>query len=275
MTYSEHLRANGATEDEVKLLDVPAARKAFDAISADAEARVLDYKKKADDWYTDTIKPAYDKSQADATKAIADAARLRSLVASSQDDGLRKVAEEMGYKLDGTAAPKVAPTTENLLDTSKFVTVDALKQMTDNVGAGLAALQDMVAEHMQLFPDKRLDVRSLRTEAVAAGKQVYDYWQTKYGVLAAREAADKLARETHEAKLRKEGRDAAIAEFANNNANPNMVPGSTSTNVLAPRASAGREKQPWESGLDGENGSNDRVGRGTKLFIQKQAGIVS
>jgi len=281
MTYAEYLQSMGASSEDIKVLDTSIGRKAFEAqeariaaetarLAADAEARVLDYKTKADTWYNDVAQPNLTKAQSDATKANAEAARLRSLVAQSTDEGLRKVAEEMGYKFDGTGNTQPDKKTENIIDTSKFVTMDSLKEMSNSVGDGLAALQDMVLEHSQLFPAQRLDVRKLRAEAVAANKNVYDFWQTKYNVAAARETADKVTREAYEKKLREEGAAEERKKYAEQAANPNLAPGSTSSNVFVPRAQSGREKAPWESNLDGANGSNDRVAHATKLFVEKQ-----
>src|SRR5258706_119617 len=78
------------------------ARKAFDEQQAivatetarlkeEAEARVAEYKKKADDWYEAVAQPNLTKATSEATKAAAEKARLLALVASSQDEGLRKV----------------------------------------------------------------------------------------------------------------------------------------------------------------------------------------
>jgi hypothetical protein len=279
--YGDFLRTQGASDADITLLDTPIAQRAFDAQQAaiaaetarlkeEADARVADYKSKADTWYNDVAQPNLTKAQSDATKANAEAARLRSLVAQSQDEGLRRVAEEMGIKIDGTSNPPAPTNKENIIDTSKFVTMDALKEMSNSVGDGLAALQDMVLEHSQLFPAQRLDVRKLRSEAVAANKNVYDYWQTKYNVAAAREAADKATREAYEKKLREEGAAEVRKQYAEASINPNLAPGQTSTNVFVPRPQSNREKAPWESGLDGTNGSNDRVAHAAKLFVEKQ-----
>jgi hypothetical protein len=279
MTYAEMLRANGATEEEVKLLDVPSARKAFDAqqaaiaaATADAEARVNSYKEEADKWYNNTILPNYTKMEQERAAALANESRARALILASTDEGLKKVAADMGFKPDGTpAAAPANPAAPNSFDASKYVTVDALNQMSDSVGAGLAALQDMVLEHSQLFPDRRLDVRAIRAEAVAARKNVYDYWEQKFGVPAARTAREEAAKKAHDDAIRKEERDKTVAELASQYANPNTVPASSSSNIFTPRPSAGRDKAPWESSLDGANGSNDRVAKAAKLFVEKQA----
>src|ERR1700680_1095376 len=97
MTYAEYLQSMGASTEDIKVLDTSIGRKAFEAqeariaaetarLAADAEARVLDYKTKADTWYNDVAQPNLTKAQSDATKANAEAARLPFLVAESPDE---------------------------------------------------------------------------------------------------------------------------------------------------------------------------------------------
>src|ERR1700680_678749 len=101
MTYAEYLQSMGASSEDIKVLDTSIGRKAFEAqeariaaetarLAADAEARVLDYKTKADTWYNDVAQPNLTKAQSDATKANAEAARPRFLVARTQGEGRRK-----------------------------------------------------------------------------------------------------------------------------------------------------------------------------------------
>lgn len=282
MTYAEFLRSQGATDEDVKVLDTTIGRKAFEAqqaqvaaeaarIRAEADTAVADYKKKADDWYETVAQPNITKAQQDATKAAAEAARLRSLVASSTDEGLKAVAKEMGYTLEGGGNPPKTPSgEENKIDTSKFVTLENISGALNEAGGNLARMQDMVLEHMQLFPGQRLNVTKLREEAIAAKKSIYDFWEQKYKVSDARAAAEAAATKAREDAIRKEERDKVVAEYADRAANPNLAPGSSSSNVFVPRAAAGREKAPWEAGLDGANGANDRTARATKIFMEKQ-----
>lgn len=287
MTYAEYLQSLGASAEDIKTLtegpSAAVARKAFDAQQAqvaaetarlkeEAEARVADYKKKADDWYETVAQPNLTKATSEATKAAAEAARLRSLVASSTDEGLRKVAEEMGIKLDGTRIdPNPNPNPGNPgFDPNKYFTRDEIVSIAEREGEAIAVAQDIAFEHRLLFPDRPLNFRELRREAVAAKKPVEQLWQEKYGVSAARDKRAADAKAADEARIRKEERDKVTSEFAERVANPNLVPGSTSTNVLAPRPATGREKLPWETNLDGANGSNDRTARVTKLFVERQ-----
>src|ERR1035437_112306 len=130
MTYAEHLRANGATDEEIKLLDVASARKSLDAMqaqitaaAADADKRVNDYKGEADRWYNETILPKYTEMEQRATAAAANEARARALILASQDEGLKKVAKDMGYVTDPTT-PRTDPAVPAGFDLTKYVTTD-------------------------------------------------------------------------------------------------------------------------------------------------------
>lgn len=272
MNYAEYMKSLGATEDDLKVLDTPLTRKAFDAMQADAEARVQNYKTEADNWYNNTILPNYQTMEQKLAAASANEARARALILASQDEGLKKVAADF-YKDGGN--PNPAPANPNPgnpgFDPNKYVTVDALQKMSDDVGAGLAALQDMVIEHSQLFPDRRLDVRAIRAEAVAARQNVYDYWQKKFDVPSARSAKEAAVVKSREDAIRKEEREKVTSELASTYGNPNTVPASSSSNVFAARPAVGRDKMPWEANLDGANGSNDRVGRAARNFVERQS----
>jgi hypothetical protein len=271
--YGDFLRTQGATEEDIKLLDTPLAQKAFDAqqsaiaaAAADAQKRVDDYKAEADAWYNNTILPNYTAMEQRATAAAANEARARALILASQDEGLKKVAAEMGYKPDTTPAPNLNPAAP-AIDPAKFVTVERLQQLSDGVGEGLAELEDMVIEHNQLFPNQRLNVREIRKEALAAKSRVYDFWEKKYNVPAVREARAKADQEAYDKKLRDEGAASARTELASQYGNPDTRPLTSSANFLAPRP--GREaKQPWEVG----DRSFERVQHATKVVMDQISG---
>lgn len=273
-TYADYLRENGATAEDITILDTAVGRKAYEAmtgrmeaITADAEKRVNDYKSEADKWYSDTILPKYTEMEKRAATSAANEARARALILASQDEGLKAVAKEMGFVQD-PAAPPAAPVLPAGFDPSKYVTRENLKELSDSVGGGLAALQDMVAEHAQLFPDKRLSIKALRTEALASGKDLYSFWESKYGVQAARDAHEKAEKDAYETRLRKEGADAARTELASTYGNPDARPLSPSASPFTMRPERARDKQPWEMG----DQSAARVQQATKAVMDKISG---
>ena len=277
MTYAEYLKSQGASEEDVKVLDTAIGRKAFDKMQADtvaAQAAAADaaqkmdaFKTETDAWYNTTILPNYTKMEREAAAAKANEARAVALIKASQDEGLRKVAEEMGYATVTPAAAAAAAAAPANFDASKFVTTDRLNQLSMDVGAGLAALQDMVLEHSQLFPDRPLNVRKIREEALAAKKDVYSYWTEKYKVEDVRTARATAATEAHDKALREEGAAAARAELATQYGNPELRPVVPSVNPFAARPGSNREKQPWEDG----DRTNLRVERVMKVLGSQQS----
>lgn len=274
MTYAEYLKQQGATEEEIKILATPVATKAFDAMQAQlatantAREKAEADKKAYDDWYNTQALPSYETKQRELVAAQAEAARVRELLKAAQDEGLIALARAAGEPPANVVPPNGGGGNNNPAapDLSKYATLDSIKQIADSAGDGLAALQDMVAEHMQLFPDKPLRVRELRKAATAAGKTVEQYWLETYHVVDARAAREKAAQEAHDKAMREEGRKAAEQEFASRFGNPDTRPLVPSASPLAPRPATGRDKQPWESNLDL---AGDRVSRATKHAMEK------
>lgn len=282
MTYQEFLKSQGATDEDIKLLATPVSIRAFDAqqqavadatASAAAAAKAkTDYEARVNQWHTEQILPAYQQMESDKIKTEAELARAKSVLLSAQDAGLLRLADDMGYKRDGAPGGSGAQPANGApagFDASKFVTQDSIKTFADSAGDGLAAMMDIIPEHAQLFPDKPLNVRTLRREAVAAGKNVEQYWMEKYGIPAAREKRDADQKAAYEKRLREEGADAATQAMADRYGNPDTRPLVPSISPLAPRpADSARAKMPWDTG----DLSNDRVRRATAAVIAQQTG---
>jgi len=278
--YTEYLKSQGATDEDIKTLTAgpagKAAEAAFDKALADAaEADRLRGIAEADlqkfnKWYTDEANPAYVKMQNELVTERAARAKSDALIKAAQEQGLIQVAENQAADAARAAAAANSGSGANAIDTSKFVTADSLaaqmRPIAEQVGENLAALQDMVLEHSALFPGQRLNVRELRKAAVAAGKPVVEFWEAKYNVPAARDAAAKAEREAYEKKLRDEGAAAAREEFASKFGNPDTRPLMPSSHALAPRPATGRDKQPWEA--DAGTLERDRVTRAAKHVVE-------
>lgn len=274
-TYVEFLKSQGASDEDVKLLATPIAIRAFDAQQAEvvrataaaaaSDKAKRDYEASVERWHNEQILPAYQRMEQESITAKADAARAKAVVLASQDAGLLKVAEGMGFRPEPTATT-TAPAPA--FDPAKYVTQDRLNELAETAGNGLAVLQDIVMEHAQLFPDRPLKVRELRAAAVSERKTVEQYWSDKYGVPAAREKRDADAKIAYETRLRKEGEDAATQRFADRYGNPDTRPLVPSVSPLAPRPDSGRDKMPWES----NDRSNDRVRKATSAVIAQQSG---
>jgi hypothetical protein len=278
MTYAEYLQSLGASADDIKLMDTAISRRAFDKLQADATAataeaekqRVINkaYEGKVNEWF-DKHDAEFKTVESQLVAAKANEARAVAALKTAHERGMIDVAKDLGYNFDAPPAP-VKKDEPVAIDTSKFVTADRILEMSERAGDGLAVLQDIVMEHAQLFPDRPLRVRDLRKSAVAANKSVEQFWLDTYKVDDARTAREKKLRDEHDAKLIAQGREAAVAEFASKYGNPDTRPLQPSTNFLTPRPAANREKAPWDTGLDGEGGSNDRVRRATQNALKAQ-----
>jgi len=154
MTYAEFLLENGATADEVKVLDVPAARRAFEKQQAAVAEAAAERQKAADliarnrDWATqvETQNQQYlrerDTAQIEAAKAAAAFKKM-------QDLGLIEVAERLE---PGSVQPKAGETPAfdpKVLE--RYVDRDTLMAVAEREGDAIATAQDISFEHQQLF----------------------------------------------------------------------------------------------------------------------------
>jgi len=262
MDLTQFLKANGASDDDVKALTegsfAGAAKRAFDAAfakAAAAEAAAADAvaaRTKAEavvaettDWYNNTALVEYGKLQNEVVAAKANEARYIAALKVAQERGLIDVAKDLGFEPE----KKEPVTAAAAIDTTKYMTRDEILAIAEKEGEAIALVQDIAAEHSRLFPDKPLNWRQLRRDAMAAKQPVEAYWTSKYGVEAAREKRVTDERTAMEARLRKEGADAERQKLVDEGFNPALRVPLPSNHVFAPRkAPDGSAKQPWEVG---------------------------
>jgi hypothetical protein len=271
-TYSDYLKSQGATDEDIKLLDTPVARKAYDTLQAQVaeEARLRGIAQQdfqnIRDWYDTKALPSYEAKQQELIKANAEAARLAAIVKSAQEQGLLELAATADANKGGNGNGNNNPNPGNPgFDPNKYVSKDEITGFVDSAGSGLAKMQDAVLEHMQLFPNQPLKVSELRAEAVAAHKDFYTYWEQKFNVPAKRQEVATAAQEAERKKWMEEGAKAKETELVSRFANPETRPMSPSTSPFAARPATGRDKQPWESG----DKSAERVERATRKVMQE------
>lgn len=245
-TYAEFLAENGATPDEIKILDVPAARKAFDkqqaliAEAAQEKQKAADLIQKNREWATQVEEQnqTYLKERDSALlTAAAAAAKEKKL----QELGLLEVAEKLE---PGSTKAKESETPA--FDASKYVDRDTLMQVADREGEAIATIADLSREHYQLFPDKVANWRELRREAVSRKMPLESLWMEKFGVAAAREARTAADRAAHEKKIAED----AITKYKSEHpeTNPLMahpVISSTPFSNRLPGGSTNDNKSPW------------------------------
>lgn len=249
MTYAEFLKANGATDEDLKVLDTPVARKGYEAqmkAVADATAKVAASEAAHRDWYDTKVVPGMN-----ALQKKADAAAMKEAAAVAQ----LKVAQEAGLIEVAAAQDGVKPVTvAAAFDESKFVSTDVFHQAVQMEGDAIAIMADIAAEHSELFPgQRRPNWRELRKEAVAAKKPVEQVWREKYSVDTARTAKAAADTAAYEAKLRKEGDDAATARInaervhpAMGIAQPSRTPFTGRNPAAATAADGTKIVHPWD-----------------------------
>lgn len=250
-TYAEYLKANGATDEDLKVLVTPVTEKAFAAqvkAVADAQAKITASEAQTRKWYDDQVVP-----NMTALQKKADAAAMREAAAIAQ----LKVAQEAGLievaaTQDGIK-PAAAATTPDF-DASKYVTNDTLMQVAQQEGDAIAIAQDIAAEHSILFPGQRLSFRDLRKDAVARKVSVEQVWREKYNVDAARETKSATDKAAYEAKLRNEGAEEARKKFAETSgvnpalgfAQPSRTPFTGRNPAATTSADGNKIVHPWD-----------------------------
>jgi len=268
--WYDHLVANGATAEEAKTLDTPTASRLLDKQQSDAEAAAAkiatldknykDYQVSVNGWHEENNAKLI-KAQNDAVANAAESARAKAALMELQTRGLIDVAKDFGWTPE---PPKVVPPA---LD-DRYVSLDKFQEVANSIGDNLAALEDMVMEHKQLFPDRPLSVRQLRNEALAAKKSVHEYWESKYKVGEARETASKIQRDAEIAKWKAEGAKEKETELVSKFGNPETRPMVPSHSPFTPRpADPLRKEHPWNQ-VDGKLQA-DRVARRDREFDEE------
>ena len=283
ITYAEYLKSQGASDEDIKLLDTAIGRKAYEAMATQAaadaaekariEANAKAYEDRVNAWYEEQNKKVSD-TERELVVVKANEARARKALMAAQEQGLLDVAKDLGYEPDKpttAAAPNLgAPG----FDPNRYFTRDEIVEIATREGDAIAIAQDIAAEHRILFPDKPLKFRELRAEAQQKKVSVEQLWMDRFGVAAAREAQAKAARDAEVSKLVAEQVKVKEAEFISRYGNPDARPLAPSTSPLTARPATGREKQPWDLG-GGETGSNlqqDRVKRATEKVLSASSG---
>jgi hypothetical protein len=272
VTYAEYLKANGATEDEVKVFDTAVGRRLYDkqvaeaeearAAAAKLEETMKNYETRVQSWYTENdakLKQVQNK----AITAEAEAARAKAALLEANRLGLVDVAKELGY------TPEVAKPAAAALD-DRYLTMDKFTAAGESFAANLAGLLDAASEHARLFPNIPFNADALRQEAKAQGKILLPYWEEKYKVRDAREAAATKQRDAEIAKWKLEGAKEKETELVSRFGNPETRPLTPSKSPFTARKEdpLRADNQPWnksESQL-----SNDRVQRATQRLIESQ-----
>jgi hypothetical protein len=130
--------------------------------------------------------------------------------------------------------------------------------VAEREGDAIAIAQDIAYEHRQLFPDKPLNFRELRREAVSRKMPVESLWMERYSVQAARDTKAAADKATEKAKIETD----AVTKYKSENPQTNPMlqqPRISSTPFITP-PSASTEKQPWlKSDAEKDNARLNKV----------------
>ena len=273
MTYAEYLKANGATEDEIKVLDTAVARRAFDKSQADAEeARAAaakleetmkNYETRVNQWYQENDSKLK-QVQNQAVVAAAEAARAKAALQEAQKQGMVDIAKDLGYEAE---PPKQQPAAAD----DRYLTMEKFQAAGDTFAANLTAMLDAANEHARLFPNIPFNAEALRREAQSQGKTLLPYWEEKYKVRDAREQAAQKQRDAEIAKWKAEGAKEKETELISRLGNPDMRPlvPSKSPFTVRPDDKLRSDNQPWNKSE--VQLQNDRVTRATQRLAERQA----
>jgi len=260
MTFAEFLKSQGASDEDLKLLDTPVMRKAHERMEAQlAEAAAA--KQKADElvarnreWATQ-VEEQNQSYLRERDSAKVEAAAAAAKIAKMQELGLIEIAE----KMEPGSTKKEEPASA-LPDLSKYVDRDTLLSVAEREGEAIAVVGDIAYEHALLFPGKAPNFRELRNEAKQRKLTVEQVWQEKYNVPAAREARAKAEKEAETARLHKEWEADFVAKHPQSNPllQPPTVSKTPFTNVIP--STNGGEKQPWlKTDAEKEQGRMNKV----------------
>jgi hypothetical protein len=270
-TYAEYLKSQGASEEEIKILDTPLARRAYErmeeaVVRLDGEAKKAregadKYHEEVDAWFKkhdEEFKTVEQQLIAAKSKAASFESALRTI----NDRGIIDVTKDLGLNLDAPA-PAAKKDEPVAIDTSKFMTTDAVLQLAEREAESIAMMSDIAAEHVYLFGAPLRNARELRKEATTRKVSLEQVWMEKYKVPEARTAKEAATAKAAEDTLRAKITEEVTAKLASQYGNPDLRPLEPSRSFLIPSKDRGRDKAPWELGTDGDSGSNDRVRRAT------------
>jgi hypothetical protein len=271
--WYDHLVATGATAEEAKALDSPAAEKAYLALAAerdtfkknfeDSETNLKAYEDSVQTWYKDSS-TKLTQAQNDAIAAAAEAARHKAALEAAQKQGLLDVAKDLNWTPD---PPKKEPTSDE-----KYISREDFGKLMGEAGGTLARMADFKDEFARLFPGQSINVSELLAESKAKGApNMFDYAEKKYNLPAVRAAAAEKARNDEIAKWKAEGKKEAETELASKMGNPFTRPGMPSQRPIfqARNDDPLRDgKKPWEQ-VDGKL-SEDRVNKAINKFNERQ-----
>jgi hypothetical protein len=250
MTYAEFLAQQGASAEEIKILDTPVARKAYEKMEA-ATSEAAAARKRAEEKYAQNVEWGKEVEKLnqgylkERDTAVIEAAKANAAFQKMQELGLLQVAENLE---PGSTQPKPGETPAFDPKTlERYVDRDTFLGAVDQEGNAIALVQDIASEHQLLFgndPSKRLNWRAMRAEAKERKMNVEQLWMEKYNVPSARTALAAKEKSEYEARIASD----AITKYKSEHpeTNPLMaVPTISRTPFTGRVPSASDASKPW------------------------------
>jgi hypothetical protein len=261
MTLEEMLRAEGATEEDLKTLVTPATRKLFEkqmAAAAEAKRRSDEIIRQNEEW-RQTVESQNQTYLRERDTALANAAAETARLKKLQDLGLLQVAENLE---PGSTQPKPGETPAFDPKTlERYVDRDTFLGAVDQEGDAIALVQDIASEHQLLFgndPSKRLNFRDIRKEAKERKVPFVRVWEEKFNIPAARQVLAAKEKSEYESRIAAE----AVTKYKSEHpeTNPMLATPQISRTPFTNRPITGVDPkaQPWNR-TDGEKAG--RVGK--------------
>jgi hypothetical protein len=276
-SYAEYLKSLGATDEDIKVLDSPITRKAYEKMVADNEAAVNQeransqqamqgYREEMNNWYEQKVLPEWESYKTETATAKANEARARAIVseASKSNEGLKQVAKNMGWDIEGDRSP--AQVQQQTNPNRDYYTKDELVKAFGITEGSILKAQSIASEWGQFYPGQYLDWDKLNADAKAINKDIQVHFREKYKIpeMRAKMEQDKVT--AREEAIRKEEREKVASEYASKYGNPMTRPPMPSDNPFAKiNRPATDSKQPWER----PTGEFDRVTEASKRVEQK------
>jgi hypothetical protein len=278
----EVLLARGYTEEELKGMDLLLKDQKFCA-AIEAEANEADERKAKveelqglvdgdTEWYSNTCVPEMEKMANKVADAEANRAASEARLKAMQESGLRKVASQGNRGDDKATPPVVAPNTnpDNKPD-PRYVPVDTFTKAYREVGHTFMSVQDMQADHQELF-GKRLRMTELEKDYQTAIERerfqgsIVDFWEKKYKVGERRSELDTQKAREHDDSIRKDERTKLLSEMGNPMTRIPVLSNNPFTNRTVDSSGKPVESRPWER-TDAER-SGTRVNKFTGKILQ-------
>jgi len=249
MTYEEMLRAQGASDDEVKLLNTPTAQRLFAKQAADlaaandaatkAKTQAESYQK----WYNEQALPYVSEVESKLKVSEATLTGERARLKALQDAGLIEVAAQDDAAKAAAAAAAGGTST---FDPAKFVPREQFNELAVKAADSITLVADLAQEHASLgLPP--VSWRTLKQEAAAANQDVETFWKTKFNVEAKRSERAATEKSTYEKKIAEDAVAKWKQEHPSSGVNPALGFGAPSSTPFTGRIpSASDAKQPWQ-----------------------------